>query len=314
MTKTQQGLQRAGLETVGFNEVLPAVRIYLSERFPVSQAGAVLSAYACCYLLYGQAHGHQVFRWATVVGGMTVVLLALVRRIIDDVNDLREDIQTGRFSFADDGRRYSRGLILGGMTATALAGVLNATCSLGLLGASVGVAAWFLVTMVIVERARVAKSHTLQYIVGETCSAVFLLYSYAVWTEAVGGSLPTLAVIVIVGLFWTTFQFWSFTRKMGTGDWAPWGLTVSEIRPTLIAFLTIAAAFSVLIANYAHLSVGYSIYGLVLSGLFVVLVLRWWSRLPAGGEPQRIGASWAGLPFGVAVEAGVLIAVLVSSL
>lgn len=313
MTKAQQGFQRAGLETVGFGGVLRAVRTYVSERFPVSQAGAVLSAYVCCYLLYGKAHGYQVFRWVTVVGGMTVVMLALVRRIIDDVDDLPEDIRTGRFSFVDDGRRRFRGLIFGGVTATALAGVLNATCSLGLLAASVGVAAWFLVAMVIVKRTMVAKSRTLQYIVGETCSAVFLLYSYVVWTEAAGGSLPTIAVIAIVGLFWTAFQFWGFTRKMGAGDWAPWGLTVGEIRPVLIVFLTLAAVFSVLIAHYAHLPVGYLLYGLALSGVFVALVLRWWLQLPAR-EPERVGAFWAGMPFGVAVEAGVLIAVLVSSL
>jgi hypothetical protein len=205
-------------------------------------------------------------------------------------------------------------LVLGGPTATALAGVLNATCSLALLVASIGVAAWFPLAMLIQNKTVVARSTALQYIVVETCPAVLLLYSYAVWAESTGGSLPTVAVIAIVGLFWTTFQFWSFTRKMGTGDWVPWGLAVSEIRPTLIAFLIFAAVFSALIAHYAHLSAGYLLYGLALSGLFVAFVLRWWVRLPTEVEPQRVGAFWAGMPFGVAVEGGVLIAVLVSSL
>jgi len=313
MTKAHQAVQRAESETIGTDGVLRGVRTYMSERFPVSQAGAVLSSYACCYLLYGHTQGHQVFGWATVVGGITVVLLALVRRIVDDAEDLREDIRVARFSFADGGSRRLRGLMLGGLAAVALAGLLNATCSLGLLAASVGVAAWIPVAMLIQGKTVVAKSRGLQYIVVETCPAILLLYSYAVWVRASGGSVPTLGLIAIVGLFWTAFQFWSFTRKMGTEAWAPWGLSVSETRPALIAFLALTAAFSALIYHYAYLPIGYLLYGLALPGVFVVLVLRRWSQLLTH-DPKRVGAPWAGLPFGVAVEGGVLIAILVASL
>ncbi len=313
MAKAHQGFQRAGLATIGFDGVLLAVRTYMSERFPVSQAGAVLSAYACCYLLYGQAHNHQMFRWGTAVGGITVVLLALVRRIIDDAEDLRDDIQSGRFSSTDGGYRRLRGLILGGVAATVLVGSLNATCSLGLLAASVGVAAWFPVAMVIQNQTRVAKSRALQYILVETCPAVLLLYSYPAWVEVTGSSLPAIGIIAIVGLFWTTFQFWGFTRKMGTDAWGPWGLTVSQTRPALIAFLVVAATCSALIYHYAHMPIGYLLYGLALPSVFAVLVLRWWSQLPAH-DPKSVKASWAGMPFGVAVQGGVLIAVLVAAL
>lgn len=312
MTKTWQG-QLQGSE-VGLVGVFCAARSYLSQRFPVvSLGGTVLSAYVCCYVLYGQAHGHQTFRWVTVVGGVTVVLLALVRRIVDDIEDLRQDIRTGRFSFADGGRRHLRGLILGGMATTALAGALNVTGSLGLLAASVGVAAWFPVAMVIKNKTGVARSRTLKYIVVETCPAAILLYSYAVWNQATGDSLPAIAVVATVGLFWTTYQFWNFTRKVGAEGWPPWGLSLRETRPALISLLVLAAAFSALIADYAHLPAGYLLYGLALSLVFAVIILRWWSRLPVR-EPNRVGASWGGLPFAVAVEAGVLIGVLVSSL
>jgi len=311
MTKAQQGLQGAELEATGFNGVLGAVQTYLSERFPVSHAGAVLSGYMCCYLLYGQAHGHQVFQWETVVGGVTVVLLALFLRMVDDIEDLREDIRTGRFSFGDGGRSHLRGLILGGGATMALAAVLNATCSLGMLAASVGVAVWCPAVLVI-KKTAAAKS--LQYFVVETGPAVFLLYSYVVWTEASDGSVPLMAVVAIVGLFWTAFQFWSFTRKLGTENWSPWGLSVSETRSALIGLLALAALCSVLIAHYAHLTLGYSLYGLALSAVFISLVLRWWSSQLPAPEPDRVGAPWAGLPFALAVTGGVLAAVLVSSL
>lgn len=311
MTKAKQGIQGAGLEAAGFNGALGAVQTYLSERFPVSQAGAVLFAYACCYLLYGQAHGHQVFQWATAVGGMTVVLLALFLRIVDDIEDLREDIRTGRFSFADDGHSHLRGLILGAGVTMALVAILNATCSLGMLAASVGVAVWCPAVLVI-KKTAVAKP--LQYFVVETGPAAFLLYSYVVWTEVSGGSVPLIGVVAIVGLFWTTFQFWSFTRKMGTETWSPWGLTVSETRSTLIGLLVFAALCSVLIAHYAHLTLGYSLYGVALSAVFISFVQRWWSSQLSAPKPDRVDVPWAGLPFALAVVGGVLVAVLASSL
>lgn len=310
MTKAKQGPWGADLEAADFKGGLRAMQAYLSERFPVSQAGAVLFAYACCYLLYGQAHGHQVFEWMTVVGGITVVLLALFLRMVDDIEDLREDIRTGRFSFADDGHRHLRGLILGAGATMAFVVLLNGTCSLGMLAASVGVAVWCPAVLVI-KKTAVAKP--LQYFVVETGPAAFLLYSYVVWTEASGGSVPSIGVVAIVGLFWTTFQFWSFTRKMGTENWSPWGLTVNETRWTLIGLLAFAALCSALITRYAHLALGYSLYGLALSAVFVWFVLRWSSQLSAS-EPDPVDAPWAGLPFALAVAAGVLIAVLVSSL
>lgn len=314
MAKTQQGSQRVRLETVGVDGVLRSVRTYLSERFPiVTQGGTVLSAYVCCYLLYGQAHGHQVFGRATVVGGISAVLLALIRRLVDDVEDLRDDILAGRASSAEGGRPRLRGLVFGAMAVTALVGVLNATCSLGLLAISVGVAAWFPVATVMKHTAAAQSSRILFYIINETCPVAGLLYPYAVWHEVSGDTLPAMAVVAIIGLFWTIWQFWIFTRKVGAEGWPPWGLTLGGTRNALILFLALAAAFSVLIDHYANLPAGYLIYGLSLSAVFATIILRWWSRLPAR-EPNRVGASWGGLTFPVAVEVGVLIAVLASSL
>jgi hypothetical protein len=293
------------------------VRSYLSERFPiVSQGGTLLSGYACCYLLYGQAHGNQVFGWATVVGGVTAVLLALVRRIVDDVEDLPRDIVSGRFSFADGGRRRLRGLVRGAIAVTALVAALNLTCSLSLLAVSVGIAAWFpLATAIKHTVARLSGAPRAPrvplFIVNETCPAVGLLYPYAVWHEVAGESLPTMAVVAIVGLFWTTYQFWNFTRKVGAEDWTPWFMTLDETRSSLLVLLALAAAFSLLLAHYANLPFGYSLYGLAISAIFAAIVLRWWSRLPTR-DPDRVGASWGGFPFPIAVEVGVLVAVLVS--
>jgi hypothetical protein len=312
IAKAHQEAQGAGWEAVGFDGVTRIARTYLSERFPVAQAGAVLTAYVCCYLLYGQAHSHQVFRWETVVGGMTVVLLALIRRIVDDVEDLLGDIRADRPSFADGGRRRLRGLVFGGAAAIALVGFLNATCSLGLLAASVGIAVWFPVASVMKQTVVARSSRILFFIISESCPVAGLLYPYAVWHEASGATLPAMTVVAITGLFWTIWQFWVFTRKVGAEGWPPWGLTMDGTRNALIAFLALTAVFSVLIYHYANLPIGYLIYGLSLSAIFAAIIFRWWSRLPVR-EPNRVDGSWGGLPFAVAVEVGVLIAVLASS-
>ena len=290
-------------------ETLQAIRSYLSERFPiVSQGGAVLSGYFCCYFLYGQAAGHQAFGWPIVVGAVSGVLLALVRRLVDDIEDFRGDVRSGRLSFADGGRRHLRGLVLAAVAITALVGLLNATCSLGLMMLSIGLAIWFPVATV--TRNVIARSsRALFFVINESCPALGLLYPYAAWHEVSGHSLPAMAVVAIGGLFWTTYEFWNFTRKVGAEGWPPWGLTLRETRSVLVGFLMLAAGFSVLVAHYAKLPFGYLLYGLLASTVFATVLLRWWSKLPSE-EPHRVGASWGGLPFAVTVEVGILIALL----
>jgi hypothetical protein len=296
------------------SDVLTAVRSYLSQRFPlVSQGSTVLSGYVCCFLLYGQASGHQVFGWPALVGGVSAVLLTLIRRIVDDVEDLRADILAGRASSVGGGRPYLRGLLLGAAAVTVVVGALNASCSLGLLALSMGVASWLPVATVLKHTAAAQSWRSLLYLINESCPFAGLLYTYAAWHQTSGTSLPAIAILAIAGLFWTLWQFWVFTRKVGFEGWPPWGLTLDQTRYTLIAFLVLAAVFSILIDHSAKLRTGYLIYCVSLSSVFAAVILRWWTRLPAL-DPNRVVASWAGLPFAVAVEIGVLLAILASSL
>ncbi|HYG96538.1 MAG TPA: hypothetical protein VD741_05455, partial [Solirubrobacterales bacterium] len=295
------GRQRLGRRSRG---VMRAVRSYLSDRFPlVSQGGTVLSAYVCCYLLFGQIDGDQAIGWATAVGAVTVVLLALIRRIVDDVEDLGE---------APEGRAAPglRGLLLGAAAATALVGAANAAYGLDLLLLSAGVAAWFPLMTVIKHRA--PRSRLLAFVLTESCPAAILAYSYAVWSEASGSRLPVVAVVAVLGLFWTIYQFWGFTRKLGAGSPPPWGLGFDAARRVLIVLLAATAALSAAVAVAAHLPRGYLVYGLALPLAFGLLVQRWWRTLPAPGSSRA--AAWAGLPFPAGVEAGILLAVLAESL
>lgn len=292
--------------------VLRAIRTYLSRRFPVlPQVVPVLVGYLCCYLLYGQAFGAQLLGWPTVVGGVSGVLLALVRRIADDLEDLGGDIRSGRLSFADGGRGYRRGLVLGGVAATATVAALNATCSPRLLLVSLGLAAW--IPVAIAARSRIRKhSRALFYLINESCPALGLLYPYFVWHEVSGATLPPLAVLAVAGLFWVSYEFWNFTRKAGTTEgWPPWTMTLERAREWVLAYLGLAAAFGVLVARYFDLGAGYLAYAVALPLAFATVALRWWVRPPTR-DPGRTPPAWGGATFGIAVQAGLLVALLVS--
>lgn len=298
----------------GLIEATLAVRLYLAERFPISSQGtAVLAAFFCSYMVYGQIQGKEVFDWATAAGGISVVLLALLRRIADDIEDLPDEIRSGRVVATDGGWRHLRGLIVGGVATTTLLGLLNAMCSGVLLLVALGAVAW-LVTAMVVKHTLLRSVGILFFSVNESWALVTLLYSYAVWCEVAGATVPPLSVAATIGLFWTTFQFWNFTRRVGGPEgWPLWGLSMDETRVTLLAFLAFAALCSISIAHYARLGLDYLLYGPTLSIVFAAIILRWWSHLPAQ-QPDRVSARWGGLPFAIAVEAGLMTAVLVAAI
>jgi hypothetical protein len=289
---------------------LRPARAYLAKRFPfVPRVVPVLFGYLCCYLLYGHASGVQAYGWPTFAGAASGVLLVLVRRIADDLEDVDSDIESGRLRFADGGRRYRRGLRLGGLAAAAAAVGLGAICGPALLLATALLAAWIPLSAAIRNRLR-GRSRALFHLLNESGPALGLLYPYLVWHQVTGASLPAIAVISLAGLLWTCYELWNFTRKLGSTErWPPWAISLNRARVLVLAYLALAAGFGLLVAFGFDLGPGYAIYAAVLPAAFAASVLRWWRRLPAGG-PDGVRAAWAGAPFGAAVEVGLLIALL----
>jgi hypothetical protein len=278
--------------------VLRAVRTYFSTRFPIgSQGVTVLFGYIVGYLLYGQAYGHQVFGWPTVVGAISGVLLALVRRIVDDIEDLRKDVASG--------------MVAGALTATAAVAILNATCSLELLAISVGLACWFPVATV--TRNLIARNRRwLFFIINESCPAIGLIYPYVIWHEVSGATVPAPAVLALGALSWVSYEFWAFTRKVGAEEgWPPWGLSLTGTRTVLLIYVTLTALLSLPVAHYFHLTAAYVVYAFALALVYATVLVRWWRALPAVA-PERTKSSWGGVRFAVFVQVGLLIALAVS--
>ena len=293
------------------------VRDYLRDRFPlVSNGGAVLSSFVCSYLLYGQAQEEQVLEPVAVAGAVAFVLLFLQRRIVDDIEDVRDDLaERGTSLDAAEGRRRLHGLLLGAAAVSALVVAINAAASEDLFLVSLVLVAWP-PTATVIKR-RVWRVRLLRYLVNETCPALIISYVYVVWREAGGEALSAASVAATIALFWIVYEWWVFTRKIGepSDGWPPWELTMAGTRRALMAFLALYLACSVALAASADVSAVFVAYNVAAAVAFAVLILRWWSRLPPGEDAsQRVPARWGGLPFAATVQVGVLLGVLASEL
>jgi hypothetical protein len=289
-------------------------RAYLSERFqPGAQGGPVLCAYVCCYLLYGEALGRHVFGWPAIVGGLTFVLLFLLRRLTDDIEDLRDDLAARGLSLAEhEGHGRLVGLLSGWAVVAVLILFVNALATPKLIAVAAAVAVWFPVATVIKRTG--ARSRLFRFVINETCPAAILAYAFVAWLQAGGQALPAIVVAAIAALFWTVYQFWNFTRKVGGPGWPPWELSLAGTRRSLLAFLALSAACSAVIALRTDMPDAYLAYGVAMPVAFAAWMLRWWSALPAATQPIPPGlqAPWGGVTFALAVTLGVLFGVLVS--
>jgi len=274
---------------------------YLEDRFPLGSLGlAVVAGYACSYLLYGAVRGDQVFGLATVAGAVSFTLLFFERRLIDDVEDLRAELTAG-----DEGRL--RGLIRARTVVAGAVLVVSALAGWKLLLAAAGAVAWLPAAAVV--RARIPEG--LRFVVIETCPAVIFAYAYAAWWVASGRVAPAGAVVATVALFWTGYQFWNFTRKAGDPDWAPWDLSLPNVRRVLLGLLALALAAAGGCAAAADLPALAACGGALAVG-FAAWVTRTWDRLPARDPVHGVRPGWAGLPLIAAVELGVLLGVSLS--
>jgi hypothetical protein len=287
-----------------------AARAYLAESFPAFQAVAVASAYLCSYLVYGEAQEHQVFVWLTLAGAATVVLLFLFRRIVDDTEDLQDDLEAEGTTARGEVQRRRRGLLGGALIVAAAASALNAWHRPALLVALAAI----LWTPVATLLKRTTSNRLIRSILHESCAAVILAYTYAIWREAGGERLSMVTVAATVALFWVGYLFWDLTRKAGRDGWPPLGIGRRPMRSLLLGLLVVTAAAGVAVGLSASMPTFHLVYSVALPLAVGVTMLRWWSPYAAGAAELPGAGGWAGLPLVVGVELGVLLAVLIAEL
>jgi hypothetical protein len=281
---------------------------YLQSQFPLHTLGVTaVAAYAASYLTYGQTTGRYALGRGAIAGAMCFLLLFLLRRLIDDVEDIRMDIADGS---ASDGDRAKLPGIVRARTAVGVVIVLA-----GLAGsvwlAAVGAFLVLYQPLAAALRQAIPKRNPLRYIVVNTIPVALFAYPYVAWAIAAGRGAPPLVVVGVIGLFFSAFEFFVLTRKAGRVTWPPEFLGLDTYRRAMLVTLAIgllAYAVTAAAAGFAALAV----WGLAISAVFALWVVR-------GGTEQIVAAGgsvapprWTGLPYLAAVDVGLLIAVAVA--
>lgn len=292
---------------------------YINDRFPLHTNGAfVILSFVCQYLLYGKAYGEQIFTWRTVLGAATFLLLFIQLRLVDDLDDLRSDsVQRNMSSVATHALR--NGLVKGVMLITVSIVVMNRdlTALMASLAASVGI----VFTPFVLKRTinellanriitRSLKNGILA-IFYEGTHFTMILYVYFLWSSATHESLHPFGVIAVTGTFWTTFEFWKFSRFVTQAGWQAYELSWNNARILLIIILALSFVFQVAAGFTSKLPHAYFLY----TGVITILFVRWLLSVPPASDGHCMKSSFRsflGILFVVAVNIGVLLAVLMA--
>jgi hypothetical protein len=284
------------------SKTLSGARSYLGEQFPPAQAVALGVACLVSYAAYGRLAGDISFNALAVVAAITVPVLFLQLRLLDDVITWYETHDVEDIAGAS-----LPGLIvgLGGTTAVIL--VLNAN-HVWMFGLAIGTTVLMLVsTFVTTQERRLPTLVALglgRVPLFEAAPAVMLAYVYAAWHIATNRSLSFGEVVVVVSFFWSSFNFWKLSRHLGDRPLERiYRLTWPVVRLLCVVLLAISLALSIALYFYADLSLAFLVYCVMVIAVFAVF-----SR--PRGRLDEVRPWWVALPFPTAMIAGLLVQLL----
>jgi hypothetical protein len=141
----------------------------------------------------------------------------------------------------------------------------------------------------------------------ELAPAAILVYVYFAWGAAAHATLAPGEVLPVVGIVWTNWEFWKFSRGVGKSAVERiYGLRSTGTRAVLGALLALSLAFSLALYSAARLSPLYLGYALALIVLAAASIARFAAADPA--RPRQ--PWWAGLAFPNAITLGLLVQLL----
>jgi hypothetical protein len=307
----------------GLGDLASRAVSYVNQRFPLQSLGvAVGVTFLCAYLVYGHAFGHQSFGLRTVLGVLTFVVLFLQLRIVDDL----DDVESARAPGDSDAQVRRRKLeLIAGLAATTLLIVAMNWNSPALVVALAATALMIVNPFVLKNgvKAYITKPSdpgalTTGSVAMDLVLAIFyegvpvlmVVYIYYAWTAVAKSSVPASLVLVVTATFWALYEIWKYARYLTRPDWRPYGLGWTGARVLLVGLFAIAALFQVLTARLAGLSPVYSVYAVLLTGVFVAFV---WRTQPSAEKDKRAKLrALAGLAYVGAVDLGILLAVAAS--
>lgn len=287
---------------VGRSRSLSAAAGYVMEQFPPAQAVALAFSCVVEYLAFGRAAGELSIEGSAVLAAVTVALLFLQLRLVDDIHTFYDSGGTG-----DIGGATVRGLVAGMVVTTAVIVLLNLVDG-SMLIASLAIVAFLVATSLVIQ-AKTLLPGWVRMVLGriplfELAPAMMLAYVYLGWRSGTGGTLEVADVAVVVGLFLASFNVWKLSRHMGErARERIYQLTWPVVRVLCLGLLVASAGLSVALYSRADLSALWLAYALVLCALFAAM-----SR--PRREPDSARPWWVGLPFPTAMTAGLFVQLL----
>jgi hypothetical protein len=301
---------------------IAAVWAFLSTRFPLLVYGpAILVTYYCALWLYDSAAGTPGPSWTSAIGAISLVLIFLQARLVDDIQDFQDDAQQNRVpgAWAPASRR---GLVLGLAFTTAAIIALNwgrSALWVALASVAIMLAASFILAPLL-SRTHPGMLTTgnrvkdaILFIAFEGAHVFTLLYIYCFWTSLPHPGLPIASVALATGLFWTTYAFWKYARFATRPSWNPFGMSWQVFRPALAGLLLLCLICQAGVGVAMDLSALYLGYALGITGLFMLWLVRMSPMGAAGGGATGLQAH-LGLLFVAAVDLGLVLALLGKSL
>jgi len=274
---------------------------YLFVRFRLhTQGSACALIFACCFGLFERLATGGDPAATAFTGAATFVLFFLLLRLADDL----EDRETGA---AHERRRLLAGVVL----TLATIFVLNLSDGRLLAAALIGSAAVFLPAF---AKHRGLSSRPLLALVYEVVPALFLGYVYFAWLFSTAHELALLPAAAAILMFWSAYEFWKLTRKLGAGEvMQPYYLGPLGLRVAALSMLALALVSHVVVLIHARWSLPFSGFLIGLPILFVIfLLVRWptgWNGKDAWRGPgSRL--AWRGLVYPLVLSVGTLIEVI----
>lgn len=274
-------------------------------RMPLAaEAVPIAGAFVCSLLLYGRIAGVAIEPgWRLLAGLASFFLLFIQLRLIDDLDDLERDYPAGHALLARREARRTR--LVASLAASAILLVaLNTGMGHARTAAAAATALAFAAPFVF---KRLLPTHPLLCLpVFEGAALAIFMYGFFLWRDVAGRELSFYVVVCVAGSMWTGYEFWKFSRKVGTTALQPYLLSARAIRVALNALLILALGINVSLSRLASLSQTYSIYAATLPLVWLVwLNASWPGPASRPGRPR-----WAGTRFIVAVELGLLAGLL----
>lgn len=230
-------------------------------------------------------------------------MLFVQLRLIDDLDDLERDYPAGHALSARREARRTR-LVASIAASMILLVALNTGMGHARTAAAAATALAFAAPFVF---KRLLPTHPLLCLpVFEGAPFAIFMYGFFLWRDVAGRELSFYVVVCVAGSMWTGYEFWKFSRKVGTTALQPYLLSARAIRVALNALLILALGINVSLSRLASLSQTYSIYAATLPLVWLVwLNASWPGPASRQGRPR-----WAGTRFIVAVELGLLAGLL----